>query len=55
MTDEPTLRHGEILRIEDFSDADIEAVRQSEPSPDSEAFNDELEQERVTFPGPVPG
>jgi hypothetical protein len=31
-----------VLGIEDFSDADIEAVRRAEPSKEAEAFNDEL-------------
>ena len=35
-------RAREVLRIEDFSDADIEAVRRTEPSKESEAFNAEL-------------
>ncbi len=35
-------RAREVLRIEDFSDADIEAVRRAEPSIESEAFNQEL-------------
>ena len=35
-------RAREILRIEDFSDADIEAVRRTEPSAESDAFNAEL-------------
>jgi hypothetical protein len=36
-------RDREALRISDFSEADIEAVRRVEPSKDSEAFNHELE------------
>jgi len=35
-------RDREVLAIEDFTDADIEAIRRTEPSSDSEAFNDEL-------------
>jgi prevent-host-death family protein len=35
-------RAREVLRIEDFSEADIEAVRRTEPSKESEAFNVEL-------------
>jgi PHD/YefM family antitoxin component YafN of YafNO toxin-antitoxin module len=35
-------RDREILGIEDFTDADIEAVRRSEPSPDADTFNHEL-------------
>jgi PHD/YefM family antitoxin component YafN of YafNO toxin-antitoxin module len=35
-------RSREVLRIEDFTDADIEAVRRAEPSKESEAFNQEL-------------
>ncbi len=35
-------RDREVLGIEDFSDADIEAVRRAEPSKEAEAFNDEL-------------
>jgi len=33
----------EVLGIDDFSDADIEAVRRAEPSKEAEAFNHELE------------
>jgi prevent-host-death family protein len=36
-------RDREVLSIEDFSEADIEAVRRAEPSPQAEAFNHELE------------
>jgi hypothetical protein len=32
-----------VLGIEDFSDADVEAVRRTEPSQESEAFNHEVE------------
>ena len=35
-------RSREVLRIEDFADTDIEAVRRAEPSKESEAFNQEL-------------
>jgi PHD/YefM family antitoxin component YafN of YafNO toxin-antitoxin module len=35
-------RDREVLRIEDFTDADIEAVRRAEPSQEAEAFNQEL-------------
>ena len=35
-------RDREVLAIEDFSDADIEAIRRAEPSGHSETFNDEL-------------
>jgi len=35
-------RDREVLGIEDFSDADIETVRRTEPSSASEIFNDEL-------------
>ena len=35
-------RSREVLRIEDFTDTDIEAVRRAEPSKESEAFNQEL-------------
>jgi len=37
-------RDREVLRIEDFTDADIEAVRRAEPSQQAEAFNHELNQ-----------
>ena len=36
-------RDRQVLGIEDFTDADIETIRQAEPSPDSEAFNHELD------------
>jgi len=36
-------RYREVLRIEDFTDSDIEAVRRAEPSQEAEAFNHELE------------
>jgi prevent-host-death family protein len=32
----------DVLRIEDFSETDIEAVRRTEPSQEAEAFNAEL-------------
>ena len=35
-------RSREVLRIEDFTDTYIEAVRRAEPSKESEAFNREL-------------
>lgn len=35
-------RDREVLGIEDFSDADIEAVRRTKPSKEAEAFNQEL-------------
>jgi PHD/YefM family antitoxin component YafN of YafNO toxin-antitoxin module len=35
-------RDREVLGIEDFSDADIEAVRRAQPSKAAEAFNDEF-------------
>ena len=35
-------RDREVLGIEDFTDADIEAVRHAEPSQDADAFNHEL-------------
>jgi prevent-host-death family protein len=35
-------RDREVLGIEDFSDADIAAVRRAAPSKDAEAFNQEL-------------
>jgi PHD/YefM family antitoxin component YafN of YafNO toxin-antitoxin module len=35
-------RDREVLGIEDFSDAEIEAVRQAKPSKEAEAFNQEL-------------
>jgi prevent-host-death family protein len=35
-------RDREVLGIEDFTDADIEAVRRSEPSREADAFNHEL-------------
>ena len=34
-------RDREVLGIDDFSDADIDAIRRAEPSPDAEAFNHE--------------
>lgn len=36
-------RDREVLGVEDFTDADIEAVRRAEPSKEAEAFNHELE------------
>ena len=36
-------RDREVLRLEDFTDEDIEAIRKTEPSPKSEAFNHELD------------
>ncbi len=36
-------RDREVLSIDDFTDADFEAVRRAEPSQDAEAFNHELE------------
>lgn len=36
-------RDREVLGIEDFTDADAEAVRRAQSSPGSEAFNNELE------------
>ncbi len=36
-------RDREVLALEDFSDADIDAVRRSAPSPASEEFNHEIE------------
>jgi PHD/YefM family antitoxin component YafN of YafNO toxin-antitoxin module len=36
-------RDREVLAIEDFSDADIAAIRASEPSAEAEAFNHEVE------------
>jgi len=35
-------RDREVLAIEDFTETDIEAIRRTEPSSDSEIFNDEL-------------
>lgn len=35
----PTETDREVLRIVDFTDADIEAVRRAGPSKDAEAFN----------------
>lgn len=35
-------RDREVLGLDDFTDADIEAVRRSEPSREADAFNDEL-------------
>jgi PHD/YefM family antitoxin component YafN of YafNO toxin-antitoxin module len=37
-----TRRDRVVLRIEDFTDADLEAVRRAEPSQEAEAFNHEL-------------
>jgi len=36
-------RDREVLSLDDFTDADIEAVRLTEPSQEAEAFNHELE------------
>ncbi len=36
-------RDREVLAIEDFTEADIEAVRRAEPTPEAEAFNAELD------------
>jgi hypothetical protein len=36
-------RDREVLGIEDFTGADIEAVRRAAPSEEAEAFNQELE------------
>ncbi len=38
----PKRQDREVLGIEDFSEADIEAIRHSEPSRESEVFNEEL-------------
>ena len=35
-------RDREVLGIEDFTGADVEAIRRTEPSQESEAFNHEL-------------
>lgn len=35
-------RDREVLGIEDFTDADVEAVRRAQPSLEAEAFNHEL-------------
>ena len=35
-------RDREVLGLDDFTDADIEAVRRTKPSPESAAFNHEL-------------
>jgi len=35
-------RDHEVLAIEDFTDADIEAVRRAMPSKEAEAFNQEI-------------
>ncbi len=35
-------RDREVLSIDDFTDADIEAVRRAEPSKEAESFNHEL-------------
>lgn len=48
-------RDREVLGIEDFSDADIEAVRRAEPSNEAEAFNHEFTPESVPIPKPIPG
>ena len=37
-------RDREVLGLEAFTDADIDAVRSAEPSKEAEAFNHELEQ-----------
>ncbi len=36
-------RDRDVLGLEDFTDAEIEAVRRSEPSQEAEAFNHELQ------------
>ena len=36
-------RDREVLGIEDFTDAEIEAIRRAEPSPEANAFNHELQ------------
>ena len=36
-------RDRDVLGIDDFTDADIDAVRRAEPSEEAEAFNHELE------------
>jgi hypothetical protein len=38
----PAAPRPEFLGIEDFSEADIEAVRRAEPSKEAEAFNHEV-------------
>jgi PHD/YefM family antitoxin component YafN of YafNO toxin-antitoxin module len=38
-------RDREVLGIEDFTDADIEAVRRADPSPEAASFNHELTQD----------
>ncbi len=35
-------RDREVLSIEDFTAADVEAIRQAEPSPEAETFNHEF-------------
>jgi prevent-host-death family protein len=35
-------RSRQVLKIEEFSESDIEAIRQAQPSKESEAFNQEL-------------
>ena len=36
-------RDREVLTIDDFTEAEIEAARRAEPSPEADAFNRELE------------
>jgi len=36
-------RDREVLAVEDFTDAEIEAVRRAEPSPEADTFNHEIE------------
>jgi prevent-host-death family protein len=35
-------RDREVLRIDDFSEADVEAVRRAEPSAGADSFNNEI-------------
>jgi prevent-host-death family protein len=37
-------RDREVLAIEDFTEAEVEAVRHAEPAPEADAFNDELDE-----------
>jgi hypothetical protein len=39
-------RNREVLGIEDFTEADIEALKRSRPSPESAAFNHELTEDQ---------
>lgn len=46
-------RDREVLAIEDFTEADVEAVRRAKMSPNAASFRPRTG--RVTLPAPVPG